>query len=253
MDILNTKIKSILTEKNTKILPENIKKDVNILGVTGSVVELNGETKTVTPTTSSQTIVPTGTGKNALTQVTVNGVTSAIDANITAGNIKKDVTILNVTGTFEGGTSNYNAKLKALTSTDRQIQKLITELAPLDLSNTTDMSYVFYFCASLLSLPEMDTSGIINAQSLCYGCESLTTVPVYNFSSLTGNNNYNMFQTCPSLSNESLNNILATCITMTNATNKNLKYMGITSTQATTCQSLSNWSNFVAAGWGTGY
>ena len=36
MDILNTKIKSILTEKNTKILPANIKKDVNILGITGT-------------------------------------------------------------------------------------------------------------------------------------------------------------------------------------------------------------------------
>lgn len=36
MDILNTKIKSILTEKNTKILPENIKAGVNILGVLGT-------------------------------------------------------------------------------------------------------------------------------------------------------------------------------------------------------------------------
>jgi len=36
MDILNTKIKSILTEKNTKILPENIKVGVNILGVLGT-------------------------------------------------------------------------------------------------------------------------------------------------------------------------------------------------------------------------
>lgn len=36
MDILNTKIKSILTEKNTKILPSNIKSGVNILGVTGT-------------------------------------------------------------------------------------------------------------------------------------------------------------------------------------------------------------------------
>lgn len=39
MDILNTKIKNILTEKNTKILPANIKKDVNILGVTGILEE----------------------------------------------------------------------------------------------------------------------------------------------------------------------------------------------------------------------
>ena len=36
MDILNTKIKSILTEKNTKILPENIKAGVNILGILGT-------------------------------------------------------------------------------------------------------------------------------------------------------------------------------------------------------------------------
>ena len=41
MDILNTKIKSILTEKNTKILPSNIKKNVNILGVTGNLEVLD--------------------------------------------------------------------------------------------------------------------------------------------------------------------------------------------------------------------
>ena len=41
MDILNTKIKSILTEKNTKIKPENIKKDVNILGITGTLTSLD--------------------------------------------------------------------------------------------------------------------------------------------------------------------------------------------------------------------
>lgn len=36
MDVLNTKIKNILSEKNLKIRPENIKKDVNILGITGT-------------------------------------------------------------------------------------------------------------------------------------------------------------------------------------------------------------------------
>lgn len=41
MDILNTKIKNILTEKNTKILPSNIKKNVNILGVTGDLEVLD--------------------------------------------------------------------------------------------------------------------------------------------------------------------------------------------------------------------
>lgn len=97
MDILNTKIKSILTEKNTKILPTNIKSGINILGVTGNVIALNGETKTITPTTSSQTIFPSS-NKNAITQVNVDAVTSAIDNNIQASNIKSGVTILGVAG-----------------------------------------------------------------------------------------------------------------------------------------------------------
>ena len=41
MDILNTKIKSILTEKNTKIIPSNIKKDINILGIIGNLEVLD--------------------------------------------------------------------------------------------------------------------------------------------------------------------------------------------------------------------
>ena len=36
MDALNTKIKSILTEKTLKVRPENIKKDISILGITGT-------------------------------------------------------------------------------------------------------------------------------------------------------------------------------------------------------------------------
>lgn len=39
MDILNTKIDNVLTEKTLKVRPENIKKDVNILGVTGILEE----------------------------------------------------------------------------------------------------------------------------------------------------------------------------------------------------------------------
>ena len=61
------------------------------------------ETATVTPTTSSQTITPVGEGNVGLSSVNVNAVTSAIDANIVPGNIKKNVQILGVTGTVEEG------------------------------------------------------------------------------------------------------------------------------------------------------
>ena len=95
-------VEAVTNTIDNNITAGNIKNGVSILGVTGNVVELNGETKTVTPTTSEQTIAPTSP-KNGLTSVTVEAVTNTIDANITAGNIKKDVQILGVTGTYEGG------------------------------------------------------------------------------------------------------------------------------------------------------
>ena len=60
------------------------------------------EVKNVTPTTSLQSI--TATSGYRLVQVNVSGVTSAIDSNIQAGNIKKNVTILGVTGNLQEGT-----------------------------------------------------------------------------------------------------------------------------------------------------
>ena len=55
----------------------------------------------ITPTTSQQTITaPSGT--DGYSPITVSAVTSSIDANITAGNIKNGVSILGVTGSFTG-------------------------------------------------------------------------------------------------------------------------------------------------------
>ena len=79
---------------------DKIKQGEIILGITGNVIELNGETKTITPTTSQQVITPSQ-DKNAITEVTVNAVTSAIDSNIQAENIKNGVTILGITGTAQ--------------------------------------------------------------------------------------------------------------------------------------------------------
>lgn len=58
----------------------------------------------VTPTTSAQTITATS-GVDGYSPVNVSAVTSSIDANIVAGNIKNGVTILGVTGDYTGSGS----------------------------------------------------------------------------------------------------------------------------------------------------
>ena len=55
----------------------------------------------VTPTTSSQSVTPPS--GYVFSSGTVEGVTSAIDANIQEGNIRDGVTILGVTGSYQGG------------------------------------------------------------------------------------------------------------------------------------------------------
>lgn len=94
---LNSDVASTIGLTANKLIEGN-----TILGVEGSAVRSNEEAnKTVTPTTAQQIITPTeGNGYTGLAQVTVNAVTAAIDANITAGNIKTGVSVLGVSGTF---------------------------------------------------------------------------------------------------------------------------------------------------------
>lgn len=93
-------IEAVDASIDSDIVAGNIKSGVNILGVSGSVVELNADSLSVTPTTSAQTITPTRP-YNAFNEVSVGAVTSSIDSNITAGNIKSGVSILGVAGSVE--------------------------------------------------------------------------------------------------------------------------------------------------------
>lgn len=99
---------------------------------------------------------------------------------------------------------------------------------------TNDKITNFYNCFyNLTSLEELD----------------LSKVNSYNVTSMS-----NMFYNCYSLNNNSLNSILDFCARAVSYTGtKTLRYLGLSQTQATTCQSLSNWNKFAAAGWTTGY
>lgn len=124
----------------------------------------------------------------------------------------------------------------------------------------TNLASTFRNCINLEEVGTIDTTGVINMNSMFHGCSSLITVPVFNTASVnvsgqTGSSGFdNMFNGCTSLSNASLNNILKMCINATSYQGtKTLAEIGLTSSQATTCQGLSNYADFVAAGWSTGY
>lgn len=77
---------------STALVANNIRENITILGITGTMSGsegMNPQAKTVTPTTSSQTVLP-DTGYNCLSQVTVNAIPYTETDNAAGG---KTVTI----------------------------------------------------------------------------------------------------------------------------------------------------------------
>ena len=102
-----TDVATAIKEKksdNTPIAAEDFDTEI------ASISTIRGEQIDIYPSKVQQVITPSQ-GKNAITKATVNAVTSSIDANIQPGNIKKDIVILGVTGTYEdtGDTSDATA------------------------------------------------------------------------------------------------------------------------------------------------
>lgn len=132
-------LSQVTVEGDADLVPANIKSGVEIFGVAGSYApaSVNLQSKSVSPSTSAQTVTPdtgydglsqvevaaarlqTLTGSNAITPTTQDQIVTKTsssyyglfsvkvlgDANLLAENIKKDVSIFGVTGTYEGGGS----------------------------------------------------------------------------------------------------------------------------------------------------
>lgn len=194
----------------------------NTRGVTYRVYNVNPapapviDELNVTPSTSAQVITaPEGT--DGYSPVNVAAVTSAIDANITAGNIKKDVSILGVTGSYEGnvptGTmyiisnGTYNVADKAIanvqvptTAPDHYLEfvnnsgTLVKKVQQIDLTGISDpgtaLNYLFVG-SSLIENTTLSLSPIITI--------SQQKAFTYFLNNVMAGNNFNLHVDCSSI------------------------------------------------------
>lgn len=242
---------------------DKLKKDEVVLGITGTYEGEDGGTL----------VVPDGM-KFAYSSV--------ISENLDMSNVRNcDYMFYN----YRGTTLNVNNfQLTVITNAYGMFSNCsnLTQLdvSNLDTSNAAVLSEMFYYCSNLQNLVNnFNTSNVTSTQSMfmnCkklqtinvtnwdvsnvqylvqmfYSCQKLEDIDVSNWSLESATNLDAMFSGCNSLSNNSLNGILKMCITAVNSSVKTLKHIGLSSTQATTCQTLSNWDAFVAAGWSSGY
>lgn len=226
-------VNAVTNDIDDNIQANNIKKDVSILGVTGNVVELKGETKIVLPTKENQTILPSE-GKNGLTSVFVekipdeyiipsgeiniisNGtydVTDKASANV---NIPEKVlgtkTIIsngiykavddNLDGYSEvevetSGVNIWDYFIEQPPSNQGQFIYYIKKLPVVDTSNLRTTKYMFSGFMNLQEVPPIDTSKVTTMSYMFSNCSKLTEVPLLDTSLVTDMSS--MFSNCSQL------------------------------------------------------
>lgn len=230
-------VSAVTSSIDANITAGNIKSGVSILGVSGSLTPLVGETrsvsitstagntftptsgkngitsitvtptnqaKTITPTTSSQSIsVPSG--YSGFGTLTVNAVTSSIDANITAGNIKDGVSILGVTGTYagSGGYSEFPSyQVSSGVASKRSGALTGTEFSNITSISSDGLTNAFYGCSGLTgtvnlsSLTTVDSYGLMSA---FFNCSGLTGLNLSSLTSVGRTGLQNAFYQCSGL------------------------------------------------------
>lgn len=117
---LKEKAQQILDEKTAKIIPGNFSEDLQIFDVVGSMDDIeNGSSIEGTPTYDSVNgkVVLTNNNTDTILRsgaaIKANQAQVASTINLTANKIKKDVTILGVTGNVE----ELNGEVKTITPT----------------------------------------------------------------------------------------------------------------------------------------
>lgn len=194
-------LSQVTVEGDADLVPANIKSGVDIFGVTGSYApaSVNLQSKSVSPSTSAQTVTPdtgydglssvevaaarlqTLTGSNAITPTTQDQIVTKTsssyyglfsvkvlgDANLLAENIKKDVSIFGVTGTYEGGGSQpINGSLIEVTCSSN-----IDEVTATIGSNTFTAYLNTSTHKAYITIPYTITSGTVRVHGFVSGTE----------------------------------------------------------------------------------
>lgn len=247
--------------KDKNLLPENIKKGVKIFRVVGTLEgggQVNNEDITADPSTSSQSITYSSgydgiglftllpyvldtksldpstasqtvtSSEDGMSSVSVSAVTSSIDANITAGNIKQGVSILGVNGTLDR--LNWVTKGRLGTLTDLSQYSLgsivgnnyscwmmfsdspITQIPSLGNSSVGQYSLykTFANCTSLTSVySDIQSVGAYGLQETFNGCSNLISVSLPNLRSIQHNGALDTFTGCSSLTTVNIHPLAA--------------------------------------------
>lgn len=138
--------------------------------------------------------------------------------------------------------------------------KSLLYICDLDTSSCTDITSMFRDCELLETIPEFDTSNVDKFTYMCLACKALKNFPELDASSATDANAFtNMFGGCTNLTNDSINNILGMLASATSYTGtKTFKIIFNNNNYsqyypANMIQSLSNYTDFVNAGWTIGW
>lgn len=150
MSTLKEKALQIQAEKNEKIIPENFSMNLDIFGVQGNILQSTGGDEIYEEPTETQTHIATYhtleedeeegiTYKlghiehskrkslilpNEMHTTCITAETLAHDIGLTSNKIKKDETILGITGTYEGSGDNviYNINNESITEWDSELE-----------------------------------------------------------------------------------------------------------------------------------
>jgi hypothetical protein len=251
MTDLEEKLNDILDEKETKIIPGNIKKDVEIFDITGTYE--GGGTVNWTDYYGNSV---TGSTNAANARTAFVKLIKKIPVQLIPEGISLKYTFAGLENLVES--PDIDMTNVTVMSNTFYLCKSLATVRLYDTSNVTNMNNTFGGCSSLVTMPAWNTSSVTIFASMFNNCSELVNVPIFNFSSATGEEAFNlMFSGCTKLSDTSLDNILQSCITVTNLYTGDKRFSTLlydtANYPAARIQALPHYQDFVNAGWIIGY